>query len=321
MLSFTKTLRPMLVGAVVAVPMILAGCGSSGTDTAATTGSPQNAIAPSPLASCANVAGQLDVAQDALFSTVAAQLASVPQAGPTAQRLVISIVQLLDVVDIVALGVQDLGATRDPMALNRTIAQVTGLLSCFVSTLSVSLLDMQGQVPAGSVPGLANLMAQLNTLNTLLGGGLAGGLGTGVPANFDLGMVTAQLNSVTSQVQVVFAQISAQLPAGTPISPLFPMLTIGMADVSLVINRIAALDGNGIADALTFVVSDVATRMTVTLATQLHLPASAVSPAAGALNTALITINTSAHALFGPLFQVLNAALGTVLGPILGGIV
>lgn len=324
MFNLMKSLRPLAVGAAVSVPMILAGCGGGGGSTPPTeSGNPQNAIQPSPLADCRNVSGQVDTAQTLLLTNVGGQLAGVPQVGATAQRLVVSIVQVLDVVDIVAAGATSLQNTQNPAALTATIGDLTGLLSCFTSSLSIGLVNMQGMVPGGAaaIPGMSQLMAQLNTFNTLLSGGLSGGLANGqVPTNFDLSVVAAQLEAIAAQAQVVFGQIQAQLPAGTPLSPLFPILTLAMFDATLVIDRIAALDGAGLATVTTFVVQDIATRMTVVLESQLNLPAGSMTPVRAALQTAATTVNAVLGAILGPLFTQLQDALDSVLGSILGGL-
>lgn len=322
MLKLIQALRPAMVSAAVAVPMILAGCGGGGGDPAPTTGTPQSVIAPSPMANCNNVIGQLDSAQTLLRSSLGAQLAGVPAAGPVAQDLVESIAKLLDVVDIVARTATSLQQTQDPMVVNGAVADITSLLSCFIGTFSEGIVGLSGQMPGGTaVPGSDQLMAQLRTLNALLGGGLAGGLGAGtVPTNFSLETVTTQLNAIVAQARVVFNQAAAQLPAGTPISPLFPILTMTMGNVSLAIDRLGALDGNGLADTVTFIMSDLVAVLTAGLANNLNLPVGAVTLPAAQLAQAQSAVSTALHIALPTLFTTLRTVITTLLGSVLGGV-
>jgi hypothetical protein len=310
----TRSLGHAVCAAVLASSAALTACGGSG-GTDDVTGA-AGAI-DGPKFACVNVVGAADTAQSALITQVIPQLAAIPEAGPLVQNLVRAVSELLDVVDSIVGGLQDMAATRDPMALNVAVENSVATLRCALTPISQALAGLPVQLPAGtSIPQIDSAQAVIAQIAALLDTKLGSGPGAGLPTGLDLGQLEGLMQQLNTQLNSIALQLAAKLPAGTPVSPVFNIIAISLVNVTRVFDRVAALDGVGVADSVMFIITDMQARLTSTLAGQMGLPLTGLVGTNNGLNTltsALATFPVTALVLV----QLRNALL-TVLGPLLG---
>lgn len=306
-----------LLAAAVASTMMLAACGGGGSEDA--TGGAASTVPP-PKFACVNVPGASDAAQSQINNTLVPQLGAVPAAGATVQQMFAAMSQLLDVADAVANGLQAMAGSQDVMQLTTTVENAAAALRCALAPASLALAGLQAQLPVGtSIPNIASADALLAQIAAMLDAKLGNSLGSGLPNGLDLTVLRGLLQQLNAQLASVSSQVQTKLPANTPAAPVINMLSLVMVDVQRVFGRIAVLDDAGVADAITFLVTDVSTRMTATLASTLGVPAISVLGPQTALNNALVTL-TSQLAFGGTpvVLSQLHYALIVALGPLLG---
>jgi hypothetical protein len=320
MKNLSRTLRQALLGAVAASTTLLAACGSGSSAPASTTSTTTNSIVsnvPTAKVACANIAGSTgaaDAAQTQISSALMPQLGQVPQVGATLQEVMSSVVQMLDVADIVTNGLQGLAATRDPLQLSSTVENSVTALRCALNPLDASLLALQNQLPAGSIPqiGDADLRLQYlaGSLDSLLG--VSG-------KSVNLSQLSTALHNLNPYLNSIAVQVQSRLPANSPLTPAFSMVATQMNDLETIFDRVAALDDAGVADAVTMEVQDVASALNGNFADSVNLPAVAMLGPANLLTGAVASITSSLSSLnvstiLATLSSVLTSLLGSTLG-------
>lgn len=294
---------------VLAFTAGVAGCGSGSVGTSDTT-IPKL----TPQVACTGVTGNLDQAQSALINGLAPALAALPQGGNAASSLVQSLNAVLDVVDALTGGLQDLAATRDPNSFTPALNQTDASLQCSLASLAQALTQLTQQIPANQLPGLAPLVTQLQDLFTRLQAGIQGN------GKVDLTPITNGLVSLSQQLAQVAQQArSADPVAAGPFAAIALALQDAFNDTAATLNSLGKLDGSGISSNLLKTVEDVSSVLTLELAIQLHIPVTAILPAADAFGQVIPVLQAALNTLFNPVTGLLSGILNALLGGLFGG--
>ena len=305
-----------LLAATVASTMMLSACGGGGSNSASAI---DGSSVPPPKFACTGIPGATDAARAQILDALVPQLGAIPTAGQAVQQLIVAVAQLLDVVDAVANGLQALAQTRDTAQLTGTVENAAAALRCALGPVSGALSGIEAQLPAGTaIPAIGNADALLVQLAALLDGKLGNGPGAGLPAGLDVVVVRTLLQQINVRLATVATQVQARLPANTPIAPAIDLLSVVLVDVQRVFGRIAVLDDAGIADSITFLVTDVSSRLTTTMASSFGVPNASVLGPQLALNNAMATVGAQLGGITAVVLSLLHGSLMSALGPLLG---
>lgn len=287
----------------------IAGCGSDSVGTSNTT-----VPKLTPQVACTGVSGNLDQAQSALINGLAPALAALPQGGNAASSLVQSLNAVLDVVDALTGGLQDLATTRDPNSFTPALNQTDASLQCSLASLAQALTQLTQQIPANQLPGLGPLVTQLQAVFSRLQAGIQGN------GKVDLTPITNGLVALSQQLAQVAQQArSADPVAAGPFAAVALALQDAFNDTAATLDSLGKLDGNGISANLLKTVEDVSSVLTLELAIQLGIPVTAILPVADAFGQVIPVLQAALNTLFNPVTGLLSGILNALLGGLFGG--
>ena len=232
-------MKPWLLGLSLAAAVFAAGCGGGGSSADNPT-TPEPPVTPEP-PTTGKVAGPLDAVQTPLSETVLGQLAGAVADTPLAPVIAsadqIVVQDLLDIVDAVALGLQQAATTGNPAALADSAPQVQAQVMQMVTHLR-GLLDALaagtgGTGGIGSNPLAGTPLAPLgDALTPVLA--QIGALGTGGSSGTDLNLTQLAyvVSLLNNHLQTGLSQIPAEARNAPVVGAVFTTLSTSLTDVT-----------------------------------------------------------------------------------------
>ncbi len=240
--------KQWLLAAGVAAAVFTAGCGSSGSS-----GSPAPVV-PTPddgnPGTNVTVAGPLDALQGPLSQSVLGPLSGVVS-GTVLEPVIDSadkiIVQdLLDIVDLLTLGLQDAAATQDPTALSDTAGAVQVQLLQLVNdidSLLAALAEGTGGDPMASNPLAGTPLEPLGTALSLILDPARNYLKPSSGNQLQLTQLTEVASLLNQQFQSGMVQLPSDAKDAAVIGGVLSSISIGLDELTSVLGAAATLNG------------------------------------------------------------------------------
>lgn len=320
-----STMKKWLLGAGLAAAVFAAGCGggSSGSSTPP----------PEPPPTGGKVAGPLDALQTPLSETVLAALRDAV-AGTPLEAVVVAadqiIVQdLLDIVDALAVGLQDAAATGDPTAIEGSAADVQVQVLQMVDDLR-DLLDAlaagTGGTPGGGAGGNPLAGTPLEALGSALLPVLDPAASLLNPANgndLQLTQLAEVVALINQQLQSGLVQIPEEARSAPVVGGVFSTLSTALTDITALIGAAASYNGANTATQIQNTVDNLLINLLTEVLPLRFLEEQSGNPGvltgqieAGVAQVSAVLGDGLGQVLTPVLEQLLGSALAPVLDPI-----
>lgn len=304
-------IKKSLYALAVAATTMLAACGGGGSS-----GDP----APAPTPPEAKVEGPLDAVQDPLssqvFAALAAALAGTPLEAVVNSADDIVVRDVLDIVDALALALQEAAQTQNPAALAGAADDIQASVTQLAADLQILLNHLAAS--SGGTPGAANPLAgtPLEPLGAALSPVLAqitGGLGGSNPPDLNLTQLAQVVSVLNQQLQSGLAQVPAEARNAPVVGGVFSTLSVALNDVSDTLDMAGAYNGQGTAAALETTLNHTLVNVLTQVVPVAFIEQQAGQP--GVLSGQIEAAAAQVSAALGDnLGTVLTPALETVLG-------
>lgn len=292
--------RSGAVAASVALAIGLSACDSSGVGTNAAVLPPVTTAK-----SCTNITGSLDVLQTTITGQLRPAVLALPVVGGSAAGATTALSQTLDAVDAISNSLTTLAQTQNPQLFTAQLSGAGDSVLCSGASLSDALAQLS-TAQTLPVPGLAQVQQTLAAVSASVADGLVGTAPGG-----DLHALTDQLVVLASQLQTLSS--SLPVPVNQPyLQQVLALNATAFNSLALILGDLGALDGTKLSADVTALLVAGAVSLPTSLAGQLGVPASVLSPVSSQFLIASQAINTGLAAVAAPTLQAVSAVLGGV---------
>jgi len=327
--------KQILTSTLLALTVALAGCGGGGSSPVTTTPPPPTGgTTTSPPPGAAKVAGPLDAVQDPVSDQVMdpliASFAGTPLQGVAVCVDQIVVGDVVDLLDVLALGIQSGAGSADPeAALAATAAGVQGQVENIVIDMQAMLSALDGSsasclgnlAPNGSNPLAGTPLEAVGaTLAPVLAQvyGQLHGSGSTRPS-LSLTTIASLVAQLEFAVNTAFAQIPADVASAPVLGAALSTVQTAVGDVSDTVAAAASSDTADTQDAISDTMDNLLTGVLLGVVpiTTIETQAGQVGLLSGPINSGINDVSSEIGSNLGVVLQpVLEQNLDAALAPV-----